>query len=297
MYPITTENEKITVTETYFEMNDGVKLYTRIAVPKGIDKCPVVLMRSPYEEALTEPITSSVEEVTNTVVLAETKHAAKKAEQELQFTVKAEGKRKDITPKLVLFEENRNLEITMEDDNRFHAYARGSVSGVYTELRDAIKDVYGKMGVVTDRDGKIVWERGNRKTRSVLELANGTEPMEGADSLETTLRLLLEQEGVYTDVRAALDNGRSPYQILRQNSLKQPENFTGCNLSSVLYYVSEGNYILAMTDNRRAELIVGYDAQNIYVLDPMTGTVHKEGQKDATAKYEACGNVFFGFLK
>ena len=55
MYPITTENEKITVTETYFEMADGVRLYTRIAVPKGVEKCPVVFMRTPYEEALSEP--------------------------------------------------------------------------------------------------------------------------------------------------------------------------------------------------------------------------------------------------
>ena len=52
-----------------------------------------------------------------------------------------------------------------------------------------------------------------------------------------------------------------------------------------------------MTDADKAELIVGYDAQNIYVLDPMTGKMHKEGQKDAAAKYEACGNVFFSFLK
>lgn len=55
MYPVISENEKITVTETFFEMSDGVKLYTRIAVPKGADKCPVVFMRTPYEDALTKP--------------------------------------------------------------------------------------------------------------------------------------------------------------------------------------------------------------------------------------------------
>ena len=52
-----------------------------------------------------------------------------------------------------------------------------------------------------------------------------------------------------------------------------------------------------MTDASSAELIVGYDAQNIYVLNSLTGQMHKEGQKDAAAKYEACGNVFFSFLK
>jgi hypothetical protein len=65
----------------------------------------------------------------------------------------------------------------------------------------------------------------------------------------------------------------------------------------VLYYISEGNYVLAMTDARSAELIVGYDAQNIYVLNVMNGKMQKEGQKDAAARYENCGNVFFSFLK
>jgi uncharacterized protein YvpB len=118
-----------------------------------------------------------------------------------------------------------------------------------------------------------------------------------ADSLEASIRLLLEEEGVYTDVRSSLDNGRSAYQILKQNSNKQPENFTGCNLNSVLYYVSQGEYVLVMTDASHAEIIAGYDAQNIFVVEPLTGKMTKIGQKDAAAKYEACGNVFFSFLK
>ena len=130
-----------------------------------------------------------------------------------------------------------------------------------------------------------------------MTLANETEPLAASDSLEGALRLLLEQEGVYTDVRSSLDSGKSAFQILQQSSQKQAENFTGCNLSSVLYYISEGEYVLAMTAATEAELIVGYDAQNIYVLNPLTGKTTKMGQKDAAAKYETTGNVFFSFLK
>ena len=61
----------------------------------------------------------------------------------------------------------------------------------------------------------------------------------------------------------------------------------------MLYYVSEGNEVLAMTAANQGELIVGYDAQNIYVLNSLNGTVTKVGQKDAAARYEAAGNVFF----
>ncbi len=260
-------------------------------------RCVTKTEEGAYVETLAEAITSSEEEIVSSITLSEEKHGTKKIEQVFKFEIPVEGRRKVITPKQVLFEDDRSLALGKETSQSFHAYGRGNVLGVYADIRYAVLEAYEHMGVVTDHNGRLVWERGNRKSRSVLELANGTEPMEASDSLEGSLRLLLEQEGVYTDVRSALDSGRSPYQILKQNSVKQPENFTGCGLSSVLYYISEGNYVLAMTDARSAELIVGYDAQNIYVLDALTGKVEKQGQKDAAAKYEACGNVFFSFLK
>lgn len=250
-----------------------------------------------YSETLAEAITSTEEELVSSITLSEKKDSVKKIEQVFSYKIEAEGRMKVITPKQILFEDNRTIMLTEEENESFHAYGRGSVTGVYTELRKAVLEAYDNMGVVTDHSGRVVWERGSRKTRAVLELANGSEPMEASDSLEAGIRLLLEQEGIYTDVRSALDSGKSPYQILKENSKKQPENFTGCNLSSVLYYISEGNYVLAMTDAKSAEIIAGYDAQNIFVLDPMTGQVTKIGQKDAAEKYAASGNVFFSFLE
>lgn len=47
---IITENEVVTVTEEFATMPDGVRLYTRYAVPRGVEKCPVVYMRTPYEK-------------------------------------------------------------------------------------------------------------------------------------------------------------------------------------------------------------------------------------------------------
>lgn len=51
MYPLYQEDEKIKLTEKMVEMRDGVRLYTRTAVPSGVKKCPVVFIRTPYEEA------------------------------------------------------------------------------------------------------------------------------------------------------------------------------------------------------------------------------------------------------
>ena len=251
-----------------------------------------------YTEALTEAITSNEVEHTESIALSEVKDSVKKLEKVFQFHTEAEGKRKDITPKQVIFEENRTISLAGDEvHSSFRSYGKGEITGVYRELRKAIITAYDDMGVVTDHAGTVVWERGGRKARSVLEAANGTEPVEAASSLEAVLRYLLEQEGIYVDVSSLLSQRKSAYEILKAHSGKHAENFTGCNLSSVLYYVSQGNPVLAMNAANSAELIVGYDPQNIYVLNPSTGQVTKIGQKDAAAKYETTGNVFFSFMK
>ena len=48
---IISKNDSVTLTEQYVAMPDGVRLYTRYAVPNGAEKCPIVFIRSPYERA------------------------------------------------------------------------------------------------------------------------------------------------------------------------------------------------------------------------------------------------------
>ena len=46
---VITKTEQFTITEEYVAMPDGVRLYTVYAVPNGVQKCPTVYVRSPYE--------------------------------------------------------------------------------------------------------------------------------------------------------------------------------------------------------------------------------------------------------
>ena len=47
----TEENEILIAVDDMVTMSDGVRLYTRYALPKGKEKCPVVFMRTPYEQS------------------------------------------------------------------------------------------------------------------------------------------------------------------------------------------------------------------------------------------------------
>nr|MBQ4320078.1 CocE/NonD family hydrolase [Clostridia bacterium] len=48
-WPRISENSRSIISEDYVPMRDGVELYTIISVPKGAEKCPIVLYRTPYD--------------------------------------------------------------------------------------------------------------------------------------------------------------------------------------------------------------------------------------------------------
>ena len=39
------------IKEEYFTMSDGIRLYTRMVLPEGSGKFPIVFLRTPYEPA------------------------------------------------------------------------------------------------------------------------------------------------------------------------------------------------------------------------------------------------------
>ena len=78
-----------------------------------------------YAATLSETITSTEETAVTSIVLAEQKDSVKKIEQVFTFDVRVEGKRKDIVPKQILFEENRTLTLASEESTeKFHSYGK-----------------------------------------------------------------------------------------------------------------------------------------------------------------------------
>ena len=71
---------------------------------------------------------------------------------------------------------------------------------------------------------------------------------------------------------------------------------SGCSLDQVLYYISAGAPVMAVTDTGSAVLIVGYDPQNIIYYEPGQESLGRAGMNDSTAMFEAAGNLFFTYL-
>lgn len=92
----------------------------------------------------------------------------------------------------------------------------------------------------------------------------------------------LGKRGNQHHVSALISQGETPKQILL-NTLKDATvlDLTGCTVDEILYYVSNGYPVFAMTGSSDAVLVVGYDANNVVLYDPAMGQTYKRTTADA----------------
>lgn len=204
---------------------------------------------------------------------------------------------KILTPKAVVVEEDREIALTPRgEDDRYYAYAQGDVLGVTETLSEAISTANEAMGVVIGKGQQYVWKRARKSLQPELEIKVGEEDAAGS-SIARCVSAMLEQQSVNIGVTALLEQGKTPKEIL-ETTMEDVFvlDLTGCSLDEVLYYISLGTPVFAMSDAAEAMLVVGYDAQNVVLYHPMEGTSAKMGQEDAAELFRNAGNVFFGYI-
>ena len=188
------------------------------------------------------------------------------ADQELQET-KVQAR----APKTFSYENTGALEpvkMSQADTQMtFNAYALGHYIGSSRNFKEAVDMAYEHMGVVTDQDQNLVWDRVNRQP-----IVNIKDPMAKAGKL---LRYLND----FT-VSQEYEGG-----LLMVDARE-------CSLSQMLYFIDKGTPVIAYTGPGTYILLSGYDQYNISLYDPETQESWKMGMNDATAYFESLQNDF-----
>ena len=72
---------------------------------------------------------------------------------------------------------------------------------------------------------------------------------------------------------------------------------SGCDVESIILYVSAGSPVLAMTGNDTAILVTGYTTSNIYYYDPVSGGRKTMSFEDADEMFRNGGRRFTTYMK
>ena len=226
-------------------------------------------------------------------------------------------------PKEVVYEGSRDVVIKNEDElKRYYVYAKDRLFGIYTSASEAVNEAADLYGVVTDKRMAYIWESANRKSSAKLtnlEISesggkapenNGSEDG-GEDTQEPSeeteeegvssayvkcIDVMLQAGGVYKSAGDEIRT-KSLVKVLSDNLDADVLDLSGCTLSDVLYYVSQGYPVMAMTGGGDAVIIMGYDAKNTILYDPASESVYKLGLNDSKNLFERAQNRFVTYVR
>ena len=219
----------------------------------------------------------------------------------VHLTVQGTAKSKTLrllTPKETVLLEDR--EVTIDDENttnRYYVYVKGDVVLATDKIATAVITANDKYGVVIADNMEYVWKRARKTTQTAFsDIGTGETTSEGG-SIAQCINAMLEKAGININVEALITSGETPKSILH-NTMKDATvlDLSGCSVDEVLYYVSCGSPVFAMTDSDTAVLIVGYDASNISVYDPELGMTYRKTIDEADEWFGDAGKVFFTYL-
>lgn len=178
-----------------------------------------------------------------------------------------------ITSSLVEQEEIPTVDIEQvrQENSIYYVYAKGVLDSTWSKASDAIVRADSQMGVVLNRQQQYVWERGNRDDTHLVNLEEVPQII-----LSGTIDENLIQESL-----------GEAYTVL---------NLTGCSLDSILYFVNQGNPVIAKISDTDNVVIVGYNALNTILYYPATGEQEYFGIQDSTNLFLREGNVFVGYM-
>ncbi|MDE7433477.1 MAG: hypothetical protein K2N34_16395 [Lachnospiraceae bacterium] len=204
---------------------------------------------------------------------------------------------KNVYPKEIRFSETNSLSIRelISGDEKYYVYGKGSVKKLTDSVSDAINLAYDLAGVVIAENGDYAWARISKPTKfEISGVTIQTPPSADVnEQLAVCLLAMLMHNGVNIDTSSELATGKSAISILNENIKdKTAMDLTGCTLDEILFYVCQGEPVLAMSDVSNYVLVTGYDFYNVILLNPVTGQSYKQGQEEAAAMFERAGNKF-----
>lgn len=200
-----------------------------------------------------------------------------------------------------LKEEGKQINVHFVDNiykyRKAYVYTGGQLSGIYTSMKEAIKEAKQGGGIVVNCNQMYLWEKGVMKTYG--KVANI--PIEKAKTKDETdiacIKMMADSEGKnysYDDIKEMKGN---TFDKLFETFDRQAVNYCECSFDDVLYSIGKGRAIMAKRGNGTYILIISYNQKKLRYFDPIKGKSIQADRKSLESEFKKAGNVFYSYAK
>ncbi len=253
-----------------------------------------------YVASGSDTIMNRETEVANGVYVKTTVTDVKQTQVAINMkSISATNNVKLITSTHILLPEENRMALDIEtQETSYYVYLKGDVLLATTNVSEAILCANENYGVVVDKNLRYIYKRARSTSQSALKNITVNEADKDASTLVKSISAILEFEEVGLSVKELINAGRTPYYILNTTLEKAHVlELTGCGVDELLYYIDQGNPVLAMTGENDAILLTGYSSSRIYYYDTSKGKNQNATYEDMEEMLYNGGNYFIVYLK
>ena len=202
---------------------------------------------------------------------------------------KKPDKLKQLTAQMTINSHDTAVDLKFDDNTvHFYVYAKG----------DAIKQANDSMGVVIDSNQQYVWMRARKNAVNAFANIACNETDKDADSVVKSVSAMLTYNDVTVSVSELIGAGSSAVDVLKNNLPdKEILDLQGVSSEDIIFYISQGNPVFAMTGNTSAVLVTGYSSNGaLYIYNPDNGATTSMSYEDADRMFYNGGLHFITYM-
>ena len=158
--------------------------------------------------------------------------------------------------------------------NKSYVYGYGELQGIYDNVGTAIQEAQKYGGVVVSRWQTYIWGREDLAPQYYIE---GKE-----EEIET--------------IRAQVQTGRTPMEIMQEMSGGRGIDLTGCTSEQLLCMVAKNAPVLAMSGPGTGMIIVGYTTWGVIGRDIASGAEQTISYEGVNAMTEGSGYTYVSYV-
>lgn len=212
---------------------------------------------------------------------------------------KKPDKLKQLTAQMTINSHDTTVDLKFDDNTvHFYVYAKGDVIFASDNISDAIKQANDSMGVVIDSNQQYVWMRARKNAVNAFANIACNETDKDADSVVKSVSAMLTYNDVTVSASELIGAGSSAVDVLKNNLPdKEILDLQGVSSEDIIFYISQGNPVFAMTGNTSAVLVTGYSSNGaLYIYNPDNGATTSMSYEDADRMFYNGGLHFITYM-
>lgn len=270
MYKIEIQSNKGKVIKTYEE--SGIYIINTEFEDNMITLKRATKNGDTYKSIIEDYITNNEEKEESNITLASYTTSLKQRQVRIVYGDGIEEQEpKVLKPKQTLFEKPKVFSFDDSQEEAYYlVYGYGELQGICERAGDAVQKADEYNGVVISAGQEYIWERGNRDLQYTIS----------------------EQDSLLKNMQNLLKNGTAPIDVVEQLNERTGLDLSGCTPEELMYIINQDKPVIAMKDEGKAIILVGYTESKITYMDVDSGKEHSISLEELEEMTEKSGHTY-----